>query len=61
MAKETKKKAVVDNGLDPKLSQEARLKTLTQRMYMIVGVSIIMLLAFIGIFPRKWSKNIKNK
>ena len=49
MAKETKKKAVVDNGLDPKLSQEARLKTLTQRMYMIVGVSIIMLLAFIAL------------
>ena len=47
MAKETKKKAAVDNGLDPKLSQEARLKALTKRMYMIVGVSIIMLLAFI--------------
>ena len=50
MAKETKKngkKAEVDNGLDKKLSQEARLKSLTQRMYMIVGVSIIMLLAFI--------------
>ena len=50
MAKETKKKekkVEVDNGLDKKLSQEARLKALTQRMYMIVGVSIIMLLAFI--------------
>ncbi len=52
MAKETKKvrkNEAVDNGLDKKLSQEARLKTLTQRMYMIVGVSIIMLLAFIGV------------
>lgn len=50
MAKETKKKdkkVEVDNGLDKKLSQEARLKAITQRMYMIVGVSIIMLLAFI--------------
>ena len=50
MAKETKKsgqKVEVDNGFDKKLSQEARLKGLTQRMYMIVGVSVIMLLAFI--------------
>lgn len=50
MAKETKKvgkKVETDNGLDKKLSQEARLKALTKRMYMIVGVSIIMLLAFI--------------
>ena len=45
MAKETKK--TVDNGLDKKLSQEARLKSLTQRMYVIVGVSIVMLIAFI--------------
>ena len=50
MAKETKKsgqKVEVDNGFDKKLSQEARLKGLTRRMYMIVGVSVIMLLAFI--------------
>ena len=50
MAKESKKagkNVEVDNELDKKLSQEARLKALTQRMYMIVGVSIIMLLAFI--------------
>ena len=50
MAKETKKNGKnpeMDNGLDKKLSQEARLKSLTQRMYMIVGVSIIMLFAFI--------------
>ena len=50
MAKETKKsgaKAAVDNGLDKKLSQEARLKSLTQRMYMIVAVSVVMLMAFI--------------
>ena len=45
MAKETKK--AVDNGLDKKLSQEARLKSLTQRMYAIVAVSIVMLIAFI--------------
>ena len=50
MAKETKKsgkKAEVDNGLDKRLSQEARLKGITQRMYVIVGISIVMLLAFI--------------
>ena len=47
MAKETKKNVEVDNGLDKKLSQEARLKTLTQRMYVIVGVAVVMLLAFI--------------
>ena len=45
MAKETKK--AVDNGLDKKLSQEARLKALTQRMYAIVAVAIVMLIAFI--------------
>ena len=48
MAKETKKKDMaVDNGLDKKLSQEARLKDLTKKMYTIVGVSVFMLLAFI--------------
>lgn len=50
MAKETKKNGKnveVDSGLDKKLSQEARLKSLTQRMYMIVAVAIVMLLAFI--------------
>ena len=45
MAKETKK--AVDNGLDKKLSQEARLKSLTQKMYAVVGVTVIILLAFI--------------
>ena len=45
MAKETKK--AVDNGLDKKLSQEARLKSLTQRMYAVVGVTVVVLLAFI--------------
>ena len=45
MAKETKK--AVDNGLDKKLSQEARLKSLTQRMYAVVGITVIVLLAFI--------------
>ena len=45
MAKETKKS--MDNELDKKLSQEARLKALTKRMYAIVAVSIVMLLAFI--------------
>ena len=45
MAKETNK--AVDNGLDKKLSQEARLKSLTQRMYAVVGITVIVLLAFI--------------
>lgn len=45
MAKETKK--AVDNGLDKKLSQEARLKSLTQRMYAVVGITVVILLAFI--------------
>ena len=45
MAKETKK--AVDNGLDKKLSQEARLKSLTQRMYTVVGITMVVLLAFI--------------
>ena len=50
MAKETKKsekKVEVDKGIDKRLSQEARLKSLTKRMYLIVGVSVVMLLAFI--------------
>ena len=58
MAKETKKNEKnmeVDTGLDQKLSQEARLKTLTKRMYMIVGISIVMLLAFI--FLTTYSRN----
>ena len=58
MAKETKKNEKnmeVDSGLDQKLSQEARLKSLTKRMYMIVGISIVMLLAFI--FLTTYSRN----
>ncbi|MBR4982117.1 MAG: methyl-accepting chemotaxis protein [Lachnospiraceae bacterium] len=55
MAKETKKNVEVDNGLDKKLSQEARLKALTQRMYVIVGVAVVMLLAFI--FLTTYSRN----
>ena len=47
MAKETKKSVGADKGIDKRLSQEARLKSITQRMYMIVGVSIVMLVAFI--------------
>lgn len=47
MAKETKKSVELENGLDNKLSQEARLKALTKRMYVIVGVSVVMLLAFV--------------
>ena len=50
MAKEVKKNSKMkesDNGLDMKLSQEARLKQLTKRMYMIVGVAVVILLAFI--------------
>ena len=48
MAKVSKKKenVVVDNGLDKKLSQEARLTALTKRMYLVVGVAVIFLLAF---------------
>ena len=45
MAKETKKE--VDNGLDKKLSQEARLKSLTKKMYTVVGITVVVLLAFI--------------
>lgn len=60
MAKETKKnvkKTEPDNGLDKKLSQEARLKELTKRMYVIVGVSAVMLLAFIylTVYSRSFS------
>ena len=50
MAKETKKSGKnveVDNGLDKKLSQEAKLKSLTQRMYAVVGITVVVLLAFI--------------
>ena len=49
MAKEAKKvgkNVEVDNGLDKKLSQEARLKKLTRNMYTIVGAAIAVLLIF---------------
>ena len=46
MAKK-EKKLEMDNGLDKKLSQEARLKDLTKKMYVVVGTAVIFLLAFI--------------
>ena len=46
MAKK-EKKLEVDNGLDKKLSQEARLKDLTKKMDAVVGTAVIFLLAFI--------------
>ena len=50
MAKNTKvveKNANQDNGLDKKLSQEAKLKRLTVRMYSLVVVTVLMLVVFI--------------
>lgn len=47
MAKETKKNVGADNGVDKRLSQEAKLKSITKRMYAIVAISIVMLMAFI--------------
>ena len=57
MAKVSKKKEnkAVDNGLDKKLSQEARLKDLTKKMYMIVGVAVVLLAAFM--FLTTYSRN----
>ena len=46
MAKK-EKKLEMDNGLDKKLSQEARLKDLTKKMYVVVGTAVLFLLAFI--------------
>ena len=45
MAKK-EKKLEMDNGLDKKLSQEARLKDLTKKMYLVVGVAVVLLAAF---------------
>ena len=36
----------MDNGLDKKLSQEAKLKDLTKKMYSVVGVAVVLLAAF---------------
>ena len=56
MAKVSKEKNVaVDNGLDKKLSQEARLKQLTKRMYLVVGVAVVLLAAFM--FLTSYSRN----
>ena len=46
VSKEKAKNVEVDNGLDKKLSQEARLKQLTKRMYTVVGVAVVLLAAF---------------
>ena len=46
VSKEKTKKAGMDNGLDKKLSQEARLKQLTKTMYTVVGVAVVLLAAF---------------
>ena len=46
VSKEKTKNVEMDNGLDKKLSQEARLKQLTKRMYMVVGVAVVLLAAF---------------
>ena len=46
VSKEKTKNVEVDNGLDKKLSQEARLKQLTKRMYLVVGVAVVLLAAF---------------
>ena len=40
------KKLEMDNGLDKKLSQEAKLKDLTKKMYSVVGVAVVLLAAF---------------
>ena len=45
MAKK-EKKLEMDNGLDKKLSQEAKLKDLTKKMYSVVGVAVVLLAAF---------------
>ena len=45
MAKK-EKKLEMDNGLDKKLSQEARLKDLTKKMYLVVGIAVVLLAAF---------------
>ena len=48
MAKETKKRNQnVNNELDKKLSQEARLKDLTRKMYVVVGIAVAVLISFI--------------
>ena len=54
MAKK-EKKLEMDNGLDKKLSQEARLKDLTKKMYIVVGTAVIFLLAFI--YLTSYSRN----
>ena len=55
VSKEKTKKVEVDNGLDKKLSQEARLKQLTKRMYLVVGVAVVLLAAFM--FLTSYSRN----
>ena len=46
-SKEVNIKMKEENGIDKKLSQEARLKSLTTRVYVTVGVAVTMLLMFI--------------
>ena len=62
MAKVSKKKgnSVVDNGLDKKLSQEARLKDLTKKMYMIVVVAVVLLAAFMYLTGYSRSKSAEQ-